>query len=50
VEEQDFIPDDLPDDIDFTEANRCELYMKAFCRKTTLRGVDTVTTTAVTQF
>lgn len=33
MEEQDYIPDDLPDDIAFTDANKRELFMKAFCQK-----------------
>ena len=33
VEEQDYTPVGLPEDIIFTEANRRELVMKVFCRK-----------------
>lgn len=32
VEEQDYTPDNLPEEIIFTEANRRELFMEAFCR------------------
>lgn len=42
VEGQDYIPDDLPDDIAFTD----ELYMKALCRKKNEEGEGIATSGA----